>query len=541
MASKCSLVAFFMIWADMRGWKVPMVHIRCLHWLENRGDFAVLMAFRGFSKSTLLAVYNAWKFWQNPQYRILHQGDSDPTAFKTSRDTKAVLMRHPLTREWFMNGERGDVKFWWVPGALDERNPSIQAAGILSNITSSRADEFQNDDVEVPGNINTAEKREKLRYRLSEQTFIAVPGSKFLYIGTPHTHDSLYAEKIKEGADVLRIPMFEKERRIQPSGDKFHHLGWKPEIVFVGIGAETRVLREDVDYLVRDNGILLNAPNDVIIDCYAGSAWPERFTMGELAKNRRKCRTYNEWDSQYQLHSKPIGDVRLSPDQLIPYDEKPRVVSFNRVPCMFLGDARILSARAYWDCAIGKDGGDVSALSIIFDDDCGNHYWHVCTALTGRYAEFEDSANAKIIGGQVLQCAQILKQNAVPEIIVESNGVGTFVDQLLIRALKEIGYRCGVTAKPAVGAKNNRILAGIEPPLTSGVLWAHVDVMKGPMPKQMRDWDPGTTDQDDDYIDSGAGALLSAPCRIGATSVVALQQTAEWRPNQADHKVKVNY
>ena len=38
-------------------------------------------------------------------------------------------------------------------GATDERNPSMQAAGILSNITSSRADEVQNDDVEVPRNI----------------------------------------------------------------------------------------------------------------------------------------------------------------------------------------------------------------------------------------------------------------------------------------------------------------------------------------------------------------------------------------------------
>ena len=39
-----------------------------------------------------------------------------------------------------MEAMRGDVKFWWTPDSDDERNPSMQAAGIMSNITSSRAD-----------------------------------------------------------------------------------------------------------------------------------------------------------------------------------------------------------------------------------------------------------------------------------------------------------------------------------------------------------------------------------------------------------------
>ena len=59
----------------------------------------------------------------------------------------------------------------------------------------------QNDDVEVPRNIKTPEAREALRYRLGEQTHILVPGGSKLYVGTPHTHDSLYDEMERLGAD----------------------------------------------------------------------------------------------------------------------------------------------------------------------------------------------------------------------------------------------------------------------------------------------------------------------------------------------------
>ena len=150
---KVSFLVFFLMWAERQRWVVPDIHVRACHWLETCGDLALLRCFRGFGKSTILAVYNAWRYYQNPQHRILHQGDQDKTAYKTSRDTKAVLLRHPLTRH--MTETKGETAFWWVPGNEDERNPSMQASGILSNITSSRADEIQNDDVEVPRNIAT--------------------------------------------------------------------------------------------------------------------------------------------------------------------------------------------------------------------------------------------------------------------------------------------------------------------------------------------------------------------------------------------------
>jgi hypothetical protein len=42
-----------------------------------------------------------------------------------------------------------------------------------------------------------------------------IPGGRKLFIGTPHTHDSLYDEVESMGADCLTIKLFDKEFRIE--------------------------------------------------------------------------------------------------------------------------------------------------------------------------------------------------------------------------------------------------------------------------------------------------------------------------------------
>lgn len=524
-----SFAAFYVLWGQHRNWRVPPIHLVACNWMEHRGDLAVLRAHRGFSKSTILAVYNAWRYYRNPAYRILHQSESDPTAYKTSRDTQNVINSHPLTRGMF---REGGVQEWWVHGADDHRNASMYARGILSNVTSARADECQNDDVEVPRNIQTPEAREKLRYRLGEQTHILVPGGRQLYIGTPHTHDSLYDEMQRMGADCLTIPMFAHEQRIEEAGDTSYLCAFEPEFVFVGVGKDCRVLAPGRDYHYADGRIVFATASGGLVDLYAGVAWPERFDRKELLKRRRRTRTINEWDSQYQLHSKPIHDVRLNPDRMIPYSVEPTFDTQNRMPVMYLGKVRIVSARAHWDCATGRIGGDASVLSVVLDDERGNHYWHRADALAGDYAEFSDTKNTVITGGQVLQAAAVIKRLRLPRVTIETNGVGTFVPKLLKRALIQEGVRCGVADAPAKGNKNERILAGIEGPLQSGVLWAHESVIDGPAGAQMREWNPKVVDQPDDYLDSGAGALLQAPVRIGNSSGKPdVEDAHDWRPN----------
>lgn len=536
MSEPVSFPEFWWIWAQEQRWNVPDFHWRCCDWLETRGDLGVFECFRGGAKSTLLAGYNAWRYYRDRTYRILHQGDQDGTAYKTSRDTRSVLRRHPLTREWGFN-IRGETQFWWVPGAGDERNPSMQAAGILSNITSSRADEVQNDDVEVPKNIQTPEARSKLRYRLSEQTHILVPGGRTLYVGTPHTHDSLYDEMIAAGADVLRIPLFAHEHRIDNATKKAYRVPFAPEFVFTGIGKFAKLLEAGKDYQYADGVLRFARPPEMLVDCYAGCAWPERFGREEIAKRRRRCKTINEWDSQYQLHAKPIGETRLDPARIRAYSVQPVVREVNGQVTMWLGSAQIVGAVAYWDCSLGKLKSDASAFTLMLTDYRGNLYWHIAAALTGELAMF-DERNGKLVGGQCAQILDLVTKLQIPRVDVETNGPGGFVPPILRRALKGTG--CGVGEVFTTIDKRKRILDALEPPLSARFLWAHVDVLEGPVWDQMADFDPSMRDQPDDYLDSAAGAITATPVRIGKiVGKLTASARQDWRPSSGVHEVEL--
>lgn len=533
---KISFLAFFLIWAKLRRWTVPDVHVRACVWLGVRGDLAVLRCFRGFGKSTLLAIYNAWRYYCDRQYRILHQGEADGTAYKTSRDTQNVLRNHPLTRGMFRDG---GVEQWWVEGATDPRNASMYAKGILSNVTSARADECQNDDIEVPRNIQTPEAREKLRYRLGEQTHILVPGGRQLYIGTPHTHDSLYDEMERMGADCLTIRMFDAEFRIEAATLTRYEIPFRPEFVFAGIGESAKLLAEGRDYRLVGSIIEFAKAHGCLIDCYTGCAWPERFDRAELLKRRRRTRTINEWDSQYQLHSKPVTQVRLNPDRIIPYAVEPRIHHANNSASMWLGKVRIVGMAMRWDPASGKVNSDVSALALILQDEQGRRYLHRVVQLLGEVAEFDDTGKT-IVGGQVWQICNLVEQFAVPRVTVETNGIGGFAPAVLKAALKQRRLICGVTTEQAVVNKAKRILEAFEPLISSQVLWAHVDVLDGPLSGQMQDWNPEAKNQPDDYLDAGAGAITETPERVHSrAAALPTASRADWRPNSQPMEVEL--
>lgn len=543
---KVSFATFFALWAETKRWDVPDVHWRAVHWLEHCGDHAVMRCFRGFGKSTLLASYNAWRYYCEPTYRILHQGADDQMAYKTSRDTQGVLRQHPLT-EGMLPSRPGPVEQWWVEGASDERNASMFAKGITSTTTSSRADECQNDDVEVPKNIQNPEAREKMRARLNEQIHIMVPGARHLFIGTPHTHDSLYDEQQRLGADCLTIRMFGREHRIELATEQSYALPFAPDMVFSGIGEGALLLVPGRDYVMQGLTIRFRAPPAALVDCYADSAWPERFTPAEMVKRRRKTRTINEWDSQYQLHSKPISDTRLDPDRLIPYADEPVIRMANGQLTMMLGRARIVGATFRWDPASGKLTSDVSAWAMVLQDEEGRRYIHRLGKLLGDIVTFGDDGRT-IIGGQALQLAQVAKEFSLPCLTVETNGIGKLSPAVLKGAFRQANVQCRIKEETAVLNKNRRILESLEPLLLShDQLWAHVSVLDGPLPQQMRDWNPAVKEQPDDYLDVVAGAVTEAPERIqkgrggaaAADRILPADGRDDWRPRAGIQAVEL--
>jgi hypothetical protein len=534
-ADAVSFVAFFSRWAKVQGWVVPDLHIEVCRWLvEEQAHERVLMVFRGAAKSTIYAVYKAWKLWRRRSSRSLVWSADGPTAAMLTADTINVLRNHPWCRG--MLPTKPGAKRFWVNGAKDARNPSMRAVGVDSNATGARADDVDFDDIEVPGNIETPEARMKLRHRISESTHIAVPGAQMTYIGTPHTHDSIYPELIASGAAVLKIPLFAHAVRYTKTGTRKryefpHPVGPDGLYVMAGIHEGARMLVAGVDYVFEGGEVVFNKPPGMVVDICSKCVWPDRFTREEIGKRRKKIRTLNAWDSQYMLEAKPLSEVRLDPEKLKAYDVEPVVRSANGGISMQLGLARIVGAACRWDPSSGKLKSDASSLAVVLQDEQGRRYWHRAVRLKGEIAETDDSGK-KITGGQVKQIVDIVKELHLPRVVVETNGVGAFAPAFLRTAFKQARLQCGVTEEPQATNKNKRILEAIEGPLNSGQLWAHVSVLDSPAYTQMRDWNPAIQNQPDDDLDSLAGAIAETPERVQRGAGQDAQESKGWKPPQ---------
>ena len=526
MARKANFPEFFIIWSDLMGWNVPRFHVDVSHWLEDRTHYdKVLRMARGLAKSTIVGVRVAHRSYEDPeQARVITQGADDRVAAKMSRHARQVVRRHPLCAGLF-NRQAWGVFQWWVLGNSDERNPTCAASGILSNTTSSRATDIIFDDIEVPKNIRTQEARESLRDRISESTHILVPGGQKLYIGTPHTVDSIYDEKIADGADELTYPLFAHHKRFEDKKKRtVFGFRWTERRDDLYVFHNKRLLSEGTDYKVFDRSVRISKPLVGVLDVYAGNIWPERFDRIDVARRRKECRTLNEWDSQYQLHARPIHEIRLDPDRIIGYELEPEITYINRECVMRLGQARIVAASTWWDVALGKMKADASALCVILQDLEGNYYWHVAEGLTGDLDE------------QCLQVREVCFRYQLPLVNVEVNAIGGFVPAVLRKHLHGTGI--AVAEQLAVVQKDKRILDGLEPPLSARKLWGHVRLWDSPLIAQMRDWIPGVSGQPDDYLDAGASAVLQAPVRVGKIlgNVVSLEH--RWRPAGGVHEAK---
>jgi hypothetical protein len=516
---RVGLLEFAAIEYDRRGWTMPDLHVRIYDWLERTTaePERLLRVFRGAGKSTVVGIYNAWRFHRNPMHQILVQGADDPLALDLSRDSLAIAQAHPLTEGMVWSSQPSERQWWTVEGhKANARTPQMRARGIMSTTVGSRADEIQNDDVEVPKNCETEPLRKKLRGRLSQQTHILKPGGSKLFVGTPHTHDSIYDELERRGVENLTIRLFAHGRRYESAQQSRYAIpgpvGPDGLWVFMGIGAHANLLEEDRHFCVVADSIVLLVPCDQVLDVYTGNAWPQRFDRRELHKRRRACRTLNEWDSQYQLEAKPLETIRLDPQWMRPYDREPSIRRVNGEVSMQLGDVQIVSATLHLDPASGKPKSDVSALCMILQDERGHLYWHRALGLSGELADVDQTG--VIRGGQVEKVCDLVEKFELGRVMVETNGIGGHVPSILRGALRRRNLPCGVTEKASTGNKNKRILNAFEPVLRSGYLHVHSSVLPV-IEHQMRDWNPSVADQPDDYLDAAASAIVAEPVRIG--------------------------
>lgn len=184
-------------WNKILGFSTPNHHKQIMNFLvdvfNQEPHRGLLKAFRHSGKSTVVGIFAACVLYHNPATRILILSAETNLASRMVAHIKNILENHP----WY-NEILPDVKKEWgthkitIKRPIGIREPSVICQGITGNITGMRSDLVICDDVEVPNTCNTQQKRINLRERLRELDFILSPHGSMIYIGTPHTKDTIY-------------------------------------------------------------------------------------------------------------------------------------------------------------------------------------------------------------------------------------------------------------------------------------------------------------------------------------------------------------
>lgn len=465
MTAPAGFSLFLSLWNRRQDMSTPALHFDMASWLEECWEGGrtrlLLQAFRSSGKSTITGLFAAWLLYRDPDLRIMVLAADLLLARKMVRNVRRIIERHPLTEN--LKPERLDqwgADRFTVRRERELRDPSMLARGIGANMTGSRADVIICDDVEVPNTCDTAEKRLDLRERLGELDYILVPGGTILYIGTPHTWFSIYADTPRPEAG------------------------------------------EDRPFL--DGFARLNIP---VLDECGQSAWPERFMSDDIERMRRATGP-NKFASQMMLAPVNIADGRLNPERLVFYDGDPHKSPHGGLYLSGTGDAqRLVSCAAWWDPAFGK--GDGSVLAVVFTDENGNRYLHRVVYLEPQDGHPDDEATQ-----QCAAVAQALRECHAPFVALEINGIGRFLPAILRRELARGRVPCAVREISSTRPKDLRILEAFDALLAARGLRVHESVRRTPFITEMREWRPGRSGGRDDGLDAVAGALAIEPLRL---------------------------
>ncbi len=188
---------FVNAWNKILGFETPKHHKQILEFLvdvfNNEPRRGLLTAFRHSGKSTVVGIFAACVLYYRPETRILILSAESGLSSRMVSHVKNILENHPWCSDILP-----DVKKEWgthkitIKRPIGIREPSVICQGISGNITGMRSDLIICDDVEVPNTCNTLQKRNNLRERLRELDFILSPRGTMIFIGTPHTKDTIY-------------------------------------------------------------------------------------------------------------------------------------------------------------------------------------------------------------------------------------------------------------------------------------------------------------------------------------------------------------
>ncbi len=463
-----SFFDFVAIWNKTQGVHTPQVHKKIVQFLqsiwENGTTKAVLMAFRGCGKSTMVGLFCSWILYRNPNVRILVLSAESDLATRMVRTVKRIIERHPYTLDLKpKRAEQWAGNCFTIDRPQELRDASMTAEGIIGNITGMRADVVICDDVEVPNTANTAGKRENLRTRLGEVDYILVPDGMQLYVGTPHTEHSIYSTVY-----MGDIPPF--------------LYGFKR----------------------------LEIP---ILDATGKSVWADRFSEHDIHILRTR-HGEQKFNAQMLLQCVNLHAGRLNTARIQAYSGDMEVRYVNTAPEVHIHGEKMLSACCVWDPAYGVEGGDDSIIAVVFVSQSGAYFVHDIQKLQTCDTPHTDPAHSQCNGA-----AACIRKYMLSRIYIESNGVGKFLPSLLQSVLAKQQIRCAVRDFHSKSNKNTRIMEALQVVLDAGYLWVHDKVITQGFISQMQDFNPLEKGNKDDMLDAVARCIEFEPTRLKTTHI----------------------
>ncbi|MDO8385096.1 MAG: phage terminase large subunit [Polaromonas sp.] len=462
----CTFHQFFAVWAGMQtpAWAIPDFHIDILDFLSDYRNWdnhtGLVQVFRGAAKSTIVGLFITWMLTQDPTLRFLVLSADKKIAMKITMDVASIIQRHPLAKHLHgkENTWRSDTLV--VAGATDGRTPSVTSWGVGSNVTGSRADWVIYDDTEVPNNSGTDGERQQLRLRLIEPTHILATGGYELFVGTPHSFDSIYTElegvsgatePFRTGCSSIKIPIMDE------ATGEFPNMTGIPK-------------------------------------------WPEKFSEHEIAKRQGGSSTKGNFLSQYLLLPYNPMETVLDPTLIATYNYEIDIHQANGATVARLNGVRVMGVSAFWDPASSELGKDDSVFAAVFTTDDGQYYIHRAQKVNGDLDE------------QIAEVIRLMLALDISHVNIETNGPGNFLVPLFRKAATGKGVTC--EGRWTSENKKKKIMGAYEHRLNSGALHAHKSVMEGPFRTQLRDFSMKSSKNKDDYIDAVAMAILAQPIRI---------------------------
>lgn len=198
----------YALWKHLQLPKPTKVQLLIAWFLQYGPRRLMIQAFRGVGKSWITAAFVLWLLYRNAEEKILVVSASEDKAVEFSTFTKRLINEVPfLTHLRARDGQRDSTLAFDVGPARPAQAPSVRAVGIGGQITGGRATVIIPDDVEIPGNSDTEPKREKLKARVAELGgAILSPGGRVVYLGTPQSVQTVYADLADRGYEIRIWP-----------------------------------------------------------------------------------------------------------------------------------------------------------------------------------------------------------------------------------------------------------------------------------------------------------------------------------------------